>query len=336
MQNDLFNEHNASHYRNNAGRDLYQRIKSTYLLTENLFNSGKHEKSWVEYESIRGVLYSLGWNVDYPSDTIHNYSCPLEYNKIPYLIITTITDNPNYPNNIKSYENVVTVDGYKWEFKQKGETMFSINLNEPEEFSDKIIYIAKQNIPTIGNALKILKKQSIIQNLDNVFNSSELVGDFIKSFQTFLYHFKESLEPTIRNSPIVEKYLQKQISKIITNGSEEGSIKVTFPDGTIIVSENSTQTFMETIRKIGIEKIYNSRANKQIFHSNERKRSEPVYLIQTTKFNYGHKEEIINGQTYYIFTHNTTQAGGNSKYNLLKFINEELRLHLDIEIIYLE
>lgn len=336
MQNDLFNQHNASHYRNNAGRDLYQRIKSTYLLTENLFTSGNNEKNSIEFESIRGVLYALGWNVDSQGATIKNLSCILKHNNIPKVIIMTMTDNPDYPNVLDEYENVILVDTYKWIFKQKGKTMITINLADAEDFSNKIIFIAEQNIERLSYNLQILKKQSIIENLDSNFYSSSLVGDFKKSFESFIYEFKQSIDPAIRDTPQVEKYLQKQISKIITNGSEEGSLKVTFPDGTIFVSENSTMTFIDTLRKIGIEKIYESRANKEIFHTHERKRAEPVHLIQTTKFSYGHKEEIINGKTYYIFTHNTTQAGGNSKFNLLNFINEQLRLHLDIEIIHLE
>jgi len=98
-------------------------------------------------------------------------------------------------------------------------------------------------------------------------------------------------------------------------------IKVTFPDGEVISKNYVKDTLIETIRKIGVERVMTLkiRGVKSIPLITE---GPPPAQVRNLQWN-----KIVSG--HYVFTNTSTD----DKYNQLREINDRLKLGLSIELV---
>ncbi len=106
------------------------------------------------------------------------------------------------------------------------------------------------------------------------------------------------------------------------------AIKVTMPDGTILQENNAAMTLVETIRRIGVERV------RQVCEQSEGKLLRPnkVLLVSNsidTKYKTSQKPIFSNGTEWYVMTCSDTPR----KKQQIDAIAKVLRLNIDVEII---
>lgn len=143
-----------------------------------------------------------------------------------------------------------------------------------EELYATIKNLQDSNIPIEGATRK--KLEEIEENLikEEIFPLlSEAIEPLLKDFQRDLVfvvkyqpnssisinfpdkiNTKESYENNLDTKPAVTT--QKKYEEKVNNSSWKG-LRVTFPDGTVICNSRAIDTFVNTIKKIGFEKVAN-------------------------------------------------------------------------------
>lgn len=107
------------------------------------------------------------------------------------------------------------------------------------------------------------------------------------------------------------------------NESTKKHLKVVFPDNTVFYSDNSIETLVETINKIGPEKV----ANLGIMMSGFEFVSKHKITVDEDTSNYGYSQKILeNG--YYVITKSTNAV----KQKQLLEISNKLSLNLLVTI----
>ncbi len=96
-------------------------------------------------------------------------------------------------------------------------------------------------------------------------------------------------------------------------------IKVTFPDGTIIQKKHAIDSFIESIKKMGIEKVRNTKVNFNKI---------PLFIEKLSDIDdLKRRKNYKNIDNYYIYKHHSTDA----KIKMLKKISDKLKINLNIE-----
>lgn len=106
------------------------------------------------------------------------------------------------------------------------------------------------------------------------------------------------------------------------------AIKVTMPDGVILQESNAAMTLVETIRRIGVERV------RQVCEQSEGKLLRPnkVLLVSNTvdkKYETAQKPIKSNGIEWFVMTCSDTPR----KKRQIEEIAKVLRMHIDVEII---
>lgn len=106
------------------------------------------------------------------------------------------------------------------------------------------------------------------------------------------------------------------------------AIKVTMPDGVILQESNAAMTLVETIRRIGVERV------RQVCEQSEGKLLRPnkVLLVSNTvdkKYETSQKPIKSNGIEWFVMTCSDTPR----KKRQIEEIAKVLRMHIDVEII---
>lgn len=180
------------------------------------------------------------------------------------------------------------------------------------ELNELLKSINKLSANVLGFSKRRIKEE--LQNL-TILNDNHFSEDFLT--------FYNSLDPTpsTHNSQkfIVRKYLLEQgynenlVNSIkgYTPKSAPKILQVVFPDGTEIKENKATQTFIQTIEKIGVEKVEQLKDN----------------LVRADK-NFDRTAQIVQIGNFYINTHSSTIE----KKRYLDNISQRLNLNLKVEI----
>jgi hypothetical protein len=171
---------------------------------------------------------------------------------------------------------------------------------------------------SIGFSKRKIKDE--LQNL-TIFDGNNFSEDFLK--------FYDTLDPTPATHNFqkftVRNYLLEQgIDKVLINSLKGNaprqiiskkaslSLKVIFSDGTEIAGSKATQTFINTIKKIGIEKVVQLNLN----------------TLVRTDTNFERTAQLVQIGNCYVNTHSSTIT----KKRFLDTISNRLNLNLKVEI----
>jgi len=202
-----------------------------------------------------------------------------------------------------SYQNIDTLDFLLKNNKllDKGwKALISSSESIVEIISEKLLQKIKLTEPTFkidSNDLKSFTKGKIEELFELTEDEEEITEE-------------KNNEPTSDFSDVKDVIFGRRNA-----GKAREKISVTFPDGTKIAARKVVETFVETIIKIGAEKV----KTLNIAWSG-------VDLISLTKDDYYQQHK--SGK-YWIMTHSSTQT----KMKVLNEINEKLQLNLKIEIV---
>lgn len=193
-----------------------------------------------------------------------------------------------------------------------------------EEWNEeaKIALIERETDILLKTKIKVIRKEIIKRNLKeeldniNIFNGNEFSDEFLA--------FYKSLDPSTstHNSQklIVRKYLiekgyDKSIVstlKVNTTKSAIKQLQVTFSDGTVIQNKRAVQTFLQTIKKIGVDKVCELKMET---------------LVREDE-NFERTAQIVQIGNYYVNTHSSTAE----KKRQLEAICKKLNINLMVEI----
>ena len=125
---------------------------------------------------------------------------------------------------------------------------------------------------------------------------------------------KALLEREIQAFPTVPKSKCETTSCQMENKKVLLLLRVIFPDGTEIANRNATLTFVQAIKKIGIERVVQLKMGREL-------------VREDTNFS-GKSARPVSIENYYIDTHSSTSE----KKMYLDKISQQLNLNLKVEI----
>lgn len=165
---------------------------------------------------------------------------------------------------------------------------------------------------------KEIAKRNLKEKLDkiNILNGNEFSDEFL----VFYKSLDTSISTQNSQKNIVRKYLiEKGYDKSIVNSlktKEKKSalrlLQVTFPNGIVLKYDRAVQTFLETIEKIGVNKVCNLKMEA---------------FVRSDK-NFERTAQIVKMGDCYINTHSSTAE----KKRQLDAISRKLNLNLQVEI----
>ncbi len=156
-----------------------------------------------------------------------------------------------------------------------------------------------------------IKKQPINTTID-----SKRINEFVSKKLDEMVSYKQTYEP-MENTFNKVNYVEDNniIPTLDDYGSHREKIRVQFPDGTEYSYHNVTDTFVQTIQKIGLERVRNLNIE-----------TSSVTLISTSKHPKYSQRHLGK---YYLMVDLSTR----NKFNILQKINKMLNLGLKIEIV---
>ena len=143
-----------------------------------------------------------------------------------------------------------------------------------------------------------------------ISNNEIIISDLIKQFLPTTKIKEQS------NNKIKQENNQ---NNNITDSENSGKLIVTFENGTKLQYEKSVDTFIETIKKIGFEKVKN--LNIQ--------RCNGLNIIDTKRQRQDNKYSIKEYKNYFVIVHFNDEE----KQKLLQGISDKLNLNLKVELL---
>lgn len=282
--------------------------------------------SAVKLQIVQPILTQLGWDFANPEMVIPEHRVgqhTLDYaffkeGTLNGFLLTTYGELAQdismvrkickYLDSDKVLGGIVT-NGFNWTFIDKEGYIWTFQTDDegcPERFLPNILFLTPQNIDNLGSQIKLISKAGKANRMGANWLDFTSQNHIIEKLEVLKADFRGLVRNSNQDIELenteIDQFFENGFVFLVKNNTPNSVLKVTMPDGKIILNKEAKRVFLKTIAYLGIQRI-KKYMNLEVGSKNGKDGSrERLYLIEESPAGKTQEKVEENGKVYYIFT----------------------------------